>query len=101
VATLTITKGIAFVALALATGLTTEPLSLLAGFAVDALSHYWADRRTTLARLAEVIGKGDFFRMGLLRPGTDDTAHLGTGAYALDQSWHVGWLFIAALITTA
>ncbi|MFI7447902.1 DUF3307 domain-containing protein [Nonomuraea sp. NPDC049714] len=101
VATLTITKGIAFVALALTTDLTTEPLSLLAGFAVDALSHYWADRRTTLARLAEVIGKYDFFRMGLPRPGTDDAAHLGTGAYALDQSWHVGWLFIAALIITA
>jgi hypothetical protein len=39
--------------------------------------------------------------MGIPRPGTDDAAHLGTGAYALDQSWHVGWLFIAALITTA
>ncbi|MGN9782954.1 DUF3307 domain-containing protein [Nonomuraea sp. ZG12] len=101
VITLTLTKGIAFVALALATGLTTEPLSLFAGFAVDALSHYWADRRTTLARLAKLIGKDAFFRMGLPRPGTDDPAHLGTGAYALDQSWHVGWLFIAALIITA
>lgn len=24
---------------------------------------------------------------------------LGTGAYALDQSWHVGWLFVSAIAT--
>ncbi|WP_113698819.1 DUF3307 domain-containing protein [Nonomuraea lactucae] len=101
VATLTITKVIALAALALTTGLTTEPLLLVAGLAVDAFSHYWADRRTTLARLAEVTGHGDFFRMGQPRPGTNDAVHLGTGAYALDQSWHVGWLFIAALIISA
>ncbi|GAA3447643.1 DUF3307 domain-containing protein [Planomonospora venezuelensis] len=101
VVTLTLTKVIALAALVLATDLKTAPLSLLAGLTVDALSHYWADRRTPLARFAELIGKGDFFRMGLPRPGTDDAPHLGTGAYALDQSWHHLWLFIAALIITA
>ncbi|OPG04058.1 DUF3307 domain-containing protein [Microbispora sp. GKU 823] len=98
VATLTTTKTVALLALALVTGLTLSPLALLVGLMVDALSHYWADRRITLARLADAVGKGDFYRMGAPRPGRDDAPHLGTGAYALDQSWHVAWLFIAALI---
>ncbi|WP_049563015.1 DUF3307 domain-containing protein [Nonomuraea sp. SBT364] len=98
VATLTLTKAAAVGAVVLVTGLTLSPSALLLGLAVDAVSHYWADRRVPLARLAEVIGKGDFYRMGAPRPGSDDAPHLGTGAYALDQSWHHLWLFIAALI---
>ena len=98
VATLTATKTAALAALALVTGLTLHPLAFLAGLTVDALSHYWADRRVTLAALAERLGKGDFYRLGTPRPGTADAPHLGTGAYALDQSWHIGFLFVAALI---
>ncbi|WP_329087944.1 DUF3307 domain-containing protein [Streptosporangium sp. NBC_01469] len=101
VVTLTATKTAALAALALVTGLTLHPIALLAGLGVDALSHYWADRRMTLARLAEALGKGGFYRLGAPRPGTDDAPHLGTGAYALDQSWHIGFLFIAALIIAA
>jgi len=101
VATLTATKAAALAALALVTGLALHPIALLAGLGVDALSHYWADRRVTLARLAEAIGKGDFYRLGSPRPGTTDAPHLGTGAYALDQSWHIGFLFVAALIIAA
>lgn len=77
------------------------PLSLprvTAGLAVSAVSHYWADRRTTLARLAGWLGKSGFYALGAPRPGHDDNPTLGTGAYALDQSWHVGWLFVAALV---
>lgn len=98
VATLTAVKAAALAALMLATGLALSPWAAAVGLAVDALSHYWADRRTTLARLAERLGKGDFHRLGAPRPGHDDAPHLGTGAYALDQSWHIGWLFITALI---
>jgi len=65
---------------------------------VSAASHYWADRRTTLAHLARLLGKQGFFDLGMPRPGRDDNPSLGTGAYALDQSWHITWLFIAALI---
>jgi hypothetical protein len=75
-----------------------HPVALVAALLVDAVSHYWADRRVTLARLAERIGKGEFYRLGAPREGHDDAPHLGTGAYALDQSWHIAWLFIAALI---
>ncbi|MBG0814167.1 DUF3307 domain-containing protein [Planomonospora sp. ID82291] len=101
VATLTATKAAALAALAAATGLAFSLLPLAFGLAADALSHYWADRRTTLAALAERIGKGDFYRLGSPRPGYDDAVHLGTGAYALDQSFHHLFLFAAALIITA
>lgn len=106
---LAVTK-LAFIALmAWATGLQLHAGTLAAGLAVDGISHYWADRaarhpnstRTvTLARLAILLGKGDFYRMGAPRQGRDDQPHLGTGAYALDQSWHHAWLFITALIIT-
>jgi len=68
---------------------------------VDAVSHYWADRRFTLKWLAEHTGKGEFYRLGVPREGHDDAHHLGTGAYAMDQSWHHAWLFVAALIIAA
>jgi hypothetical protein len=53
-----------------------------------------------MAGLAPRLGKGEFYWMGSPRPGHDDAPHPGTGADALDQSWHVGWLFVAALIAT-
>lgn len=69
-----------------------------AGLAVNAVTHAWADRRHTLQWLASRVGKGGFYQLGAPRAGHDDAPHLGTGAYALDQSWHIGWLFVAALI---
>ncbi|WP_235557895.1 hypothetical protein [Sphaerimonospora mesophila] len=65
---------------------------------LDAVSHYWADRRYTLAALAARLGSGEFYRLGRPRPGHDDNPTLGTGSYALDQAWHIGWLWVAALI---
>jgi hypothetical protein len=44
-------------------------------------------------------------RKGLIDPDDpgkgayDDNPTIGTGAYALDQSWHWWWIFIAALVT--
>ncbi|MEV4581852.1 transcriptional regulator [Nonomuraea jabiensis] len=100
VCTLALTKTLALGAMTVVTGLALAPLPLILGLLVDAASHYWADRRAPLAKLAALLGKSDFYRMGAPRPGTNDAPHLGTGAYALDQSWHVAWLFIAALIIT-
>lgn len=90
VATLAATKGVALAALVVVTGLTLAPAAVAVALVIDAVSHYWADRRTTLAALAERLGKGAFYRLG--------AGHLGSGAYALDQSWHHLFLFIAALI---
>lgn len=93
VASLTATKAIALVAVVLVTGLALSPWAAVAGLVVDAASHYWADRRFTLAALAVRLRKADFANLG-----DGKAAPTGTGAYALDQSWHVGWLFVAALI---
>jgi Protein of unknown function (DUF3307) len=87
--------------LAAAAWRTNAPLNLgrcAVALVVSAVSHYWADRRTGLERLAHLLGKQGFFDLGAPRPGHDDNPTLGTGAYALDQSWHIAWLFISALI---
>jgi len=73
--------------------------SLLLGQALSAVTHYWADRRAPLLRLADRLGKGEFARLGTPRVGHDDNITLGTGATALDQSWHWTWLFVAAYVT--
>ena len=79
----------------------------VAGQLVSAITHYVADRRWPIEGLADLIdpitGKADFYELG--RPRVDpsgrhnDNPTLGTGAHALDQSWHIFWLFIAALLT--
>jgi hypothetical protein len=98
----------------------------LTGQLISAVSHYWADRRFTLVRLCEVLGKGNFYRLGqprdveaqeyTLNSGSRvvrlyerkigsppsikwDNPSLGTGAYALDQSWHWFFLGLAAITT--
>ncbi|MDJ0346374.1 transcriptional regulator [Streptomyces sp. H10-C2] len=102
---LTLTKGITLAAAVLALHLHVTALGITAGLALDAASHWWADRRTTLARLAQLTGKTEFFSLGTgAHPAAPVTAqgtpaaHLGTGAYALDQSFHHLFLFIAALL---
>ncbi|WP_255949368.1 transcriptional regulator [Streptomyces odontomachi] len=100
VATLTLTKGAVLAPVVLLLGLHLSALGLLVGLGVDAVSHGWADRRHTLAALARLLGKGEFYRLGAPRPGRDDAPHIGTGAYALDQSFHHLWLLVAALIIT-
>lgn len=91
-----------FVALVWAVfGLHVSPAGFLAGQAVSAVTHYWADRRYTLAWLARVTGRATFYTLGAPRAGREDNPTLGTGAYALDQSFHWLWLFAAALVTVA
>jgi hypothetical protein len=101
VASLTATKAVFVAAMAAVTSVAVGLGWLALGLAADAAAHYWADRRSTLAWLAGRLGKGEFFRLGAPRPGRDDVPHLGTGAYALDQSFHIGCLFVAALVITA
>ncbi|MEU8151830.1 transcriptional regulator [Nonomuraea sp. NPDC048901] len=105
VATLTATKLAFLYALVRVTGLPLNGWALQAGPLVDAASHYWADRSAyhenreepvTLQRLANKLRKGGFYELGDRK-----AAPTGTGAYALDQSWHHAWLFVAALIIAA
>jgi hypothetical protein len=79
--------------LALAAWWLRLPLSLpwvLAGLGLSAVTHYFADRRRPLERLAELWpGKIGFYRAG---------EGLATGAALLDQAWHWTWLFVSALL---
>jgi hypothetical protein len=108
-------------------GLHISTLGFLIGQAVSAVTHYWTDRGSPLRWLAHSLGKGGFYDLGQPRkvtawaqlgatpaagvrpvhlhesgtaetPGWDNPS-LGTGAYALDQSWHLGWLAVAAIVT--
>lgn len=98
VATYTATAAAALAAVHACTGRGLSAHRAAAGLAVSAVTHYVADRRTPLQRLATLTGSLPFHNLGTPRPGHDDNPSLGTGAYALDQSWHVGWLFVAALL---
>ncbi|MFF4736322.1 transcriptional regulator [Streptomyces sp. NPDC001262] len=107
VATLTATKVALLLPVAAVLGLHLSALGLLAGLGVDAVTHWWADRRSTLAWLAKVTGQSEFYSLGTAahpaHPVTTENkpaAHLGTGAYALDQSFHHLWLLVAALVIT-
>lgn len=62
-----------------------SPWGFAAGQVLSAVTHYWADRRFTLAWLARVLGKDEYYKSG--------------GAYALDQSFHWLWLTVAAGVT--
>lgn len=95
VATHTITNALMMLPL-LWLGASLTVLQVTAALAVIAVTHYWADRRYTLERLAGVLAHAGFYRLG--RDETGRAGCLGTGAYALDQSWHVLWLGVAAVI---
>ncbi|MEU4239775.1 DUF3307 domain-containing protein [Actinoplanes sp. NPDC026619] len=98
IVTYTATAVVALLAMAAATGLPLSAGRAAAGLAVSAVTHYVADRRTPLKWLAELCGSSRFYTLGACRTGRDDNPSLGTGAYALDQSFHYAWLFVAALI---
>jgi hypothetical protein len=99
VATYTVVTAVAVGAVWWLFRLPVSPVGFGVGQMVSAVTHYWADRRTTLAKLARLLRRGEFFALGVPRPGHDDNPGLGTGAYALDQSWHWLWLLVAALLT--
>jgi ABC-type Fe3+ transport system permease subunit len=99
---LTVTKGITLTAVVLVLELQVTALGLVAGLGIDAVSHWWADRRSTLAHLAKLTGKDEFYALGSkVVDNNGHPTHLGTGAYALDQSFHHLFLGIAALLIAA
>jgi hypothetical protein len=101
VASYTATAVVALNALHFGLGLPLNPWQVAAGLAVSAVTHYIADRRTPLRKLAELTGAGRFYALGIPRTGRDDNPSLGTGSYALDQSFHYLFLFVAALVIAA
>jgi hypothetical protein len=101
VATYTATALFALAALTHSLHLALSPGKVAVGLAVSALTHYFADRRTPLAALARLVRLHGFIDLGKPRPGHDDNRCMGTGSYALDQSFHYLFLFIAALLIAA
>ncbi len=101
VASYTATAVVALDALHFGLGLRLNPWQVAAGLAVSAVTHYIADRRTPLRWLAELTGAGRFYALGIPRAGRDDNPSLGTGSYALDQSFHYLFLFVAAIVIAA
>jgi hypothetical protein len=75
-------------------------LGYLTGLSVSAITHYIADRREPLKRIAALIpGKARFAALGAPRAGHDDNSQLATGLWALDQAWHIFWgVFVAGLL---
>lgn len=108
VATYVLTQGLALAGLAGVTHWALPMRSTLVALAVSGITHYLADRRThglmfrLVAWLEPISGKAGFMRLGVPRPGREDNPSLGTGSWALDQSWHI-WLgvFCPALIIAA
>jgi len=105
VITLTLTKALLLAVVVLALDLPVTVLGVTVGLGIDAVTHWWADRRFTLARFARSVGKSEFYNLGTgahpVHPVTVEgkpAGHLGTGAYALDQAFHHFWLLVAALL---
>ncbi len=86
VTTYTLTAFAALGALWAVTGLHLDFGWTYAGLTLSAVTHYIADRRAPLRRMADALGKSPAW------------LERGGGLYALGQSWHIGWLFVAALI---
>lgn len=85
---------------------------IIAGQAINAVSHFVMDRRPWGRAIMNAAGRGELAAVGTPREQTVlatppitgesvpiDIPHLGTGANALDQSWHIGWLAISAYVT--
>ncbi|KJY27429.1 hypothetical protein [Streptomyces sp. NRRL S-495] len=105
VISLTATKVALLVPVALLLDLQVTVGGSALALALDACSHWWADRRVTLARLAKLVDKTEFYELGTYAHPHHPTdakglyaPTLGTGAYALDQSWHMLWLLVAAVV---
>lgn len=88
VATYGLTQLAAIGLLAAFAGLRVSLAALAVGMTINLATHYIADRRTPLRWLADRLRKNPAW------------LEKGGGLYALDQSWHIGFLFISALVIT-
>lgn len=115
VGTYLITQIVCLMVTCLVLGIAQHGWRLWCALAVSGVTHYVADRRRPLEWIAGWIpGKANFWRLGAPRRMSVMVTHdenverdhvaldnptLATGAWALDQSWHIFWgVFVAALI---
>jgi len=119
VASYLVTQALCVTLVEVVTGVYVSAFGFILGLLVSGVTHYLADRREhgLMFRLARALpGKAAFLTLGVPRDVTVwpndsepvrkyheavrlDNPSLGTGAWALDQSWHIFWgVFVAALI---
>jgi hypothetical protein len=100
VATLTATQALFLAAGCIAARERLSVSRVAIGLTINAVSHYAADRREhgALPKLVDRLGR--FGKRGFYELGDGKAAPCGTGTYALDQAWHIGWLAITAAIIT-
>lgn len=101
VASYTAVQAVAMVGAAKWLGVPLTGRWAVAGLATSAATHYFADRRTPLVRLGRLVGRGPYLDHAVVvrKPGAEPaTTGPGTGSFHLDQAWHYGWIFVAALL---
>ncbi|MFE1401063.1 DUF3307 domain-containing protein [Nocardiopsis dassonvillei] len=89
VGTLTLCQVLALVVVVLYADAAFGVVNLVVGLAVNAASHYWCDRRSTLEGLAYALhrtGKHDYYRVGSAQ---------------LDQAFHMLFILLSAVIIGA
>lgn len=80
-------------------GLPMRPGWFAAGMLLNAVSHFAADLRTPLIWLARRLGRGGYLdHVQVHRGKTVEKTGPGTALFHLDQSWHILWLGVAALV---
>jgi hypothetical protein len=104
VATYTATQAVALLLTWAVLGVPLAPAGFAAALAVSAVTHYIADRRTPLRRLAALTGKAAYLEQATVvraagGPAVDTGP--GTALFHLDQSLHLGAIFLAALAAAA
>jgi hypothetical protein len=99
VSTYVFTQAVVLGLACMALGTMVQLVAFWVALLVSGLTHYAADRREhgLMFKLARRIpGKAKFLELG------KDSGSLGTGAWALDQSWHLFFgVFVPALILGA
>lgn len=86
VTTYTLTCAVLVLLVATCSGMPLSAGRLVLGLGVTAVTHYLADRRTPMVWMCSQLRKSPVW---LTQFG---------GFYAMDQSWHYGWLLVTALI---
>lgn len=76
-----------------------RPGWLAAGMAVNAVTHFVADLRTPLLWLARLVGRDGYLTaVDVVRRSGPAATGPGTALFHLDQSWHIAWLAVSALV---
>lgn len=80
-------------------GLDLRPGWFAAGMALNAVSHFVADLRTPLIWLGGKLGRAGYIAHSQVHRGKAvEKTGPGTALFHLDQSWHILWLAVSALV---